>query len=91
MNACGSTKGLDMTPEKSNKFATFEILTIHQAAKRLKLAPRMLRAAVRRGDLPAYRPGLRTVYVMWPEVIAWLRTQRVPSSDHALDRATRQG
>jgi excisionase family DNA binding protein len=66
---------------------TPEILTIQRAAKRLGLAPQLLRAAVRRGDLAAYRPGSRWVYVVWPDVIAWLRTQRVPSSDHARERA----
>jgi excisionase family DNA binding protein len=63
------------------------LVTVHQAARRLGLAPRRLRVAVRRGELPGYRPGDRTVYVRWPEVLSWLRTQRVPSSDHARIRA----
>jgi excisionase family DNA binding protein len=62
-------------------------MSVHQAAQRLGLAPRRLRAAVRDGALPGFRPGERTVYVRWPDLLRWLGTQRVPSSNHARERA----
>ena len=63
------------------------LLSINQAARQLGLAPRRLREAVRTGELPAYRPGDRTIYVRWPEPLRWLGTMRVPSSNHARERA----
>jgi excisionase family DNA binding protein len=64
-----------------------EILTVQRAAKRLGIAPRRLRAAVRHGDLAAFRPGSRWLYVTWPDVLSWLRKQRVVPSHHARERA----
>ena len=64
-----------------------ELLSVNQAARQLGLSPRRLREAVRSGELPAYRPGDRTVYLRWSELLRWLCTQRVRSSDHARDRA----
>lgn len=57
--------------------------TIRGAAKRVGIGERVLREAVRRGDVPLYRaPGA------WPrvavaEVVAWLRAHRAPVTDHA--------
>ena len=59
-----------------------ELVSIYRAARRLGLAPRRLRQAVRAGKLPAYRPGDRTVYIRWPELLDWLGTQRVPPPGH---------
>ena len=58
-----------------------EILTVQRAAKRLGIAPRRLRAAVQQGDLAAYKPGSRWLYVVWSEVLQWLRKQRVAPSE----------
>jgi len=63
-----------------------EILSVRRAARRLGIDPRRLRVAIRTGKLEAYRPGERAVYVRWPDVLRWLRAQRVPSSDHARNR-----
>ena len=64
-----------------------EVLSVRRAAQRLGIDPRQLRAAIRSGELEAYRPGTRASYVRWPEVLRWLRTQRVSSSNHARERA----
>lgn len=66
--------------------STPEILSVQRAARRLGIDRRRLRVAIRSGELEAYRPGERTVYVRWPDVLRWLRAQRVPSSDHARNR-----
>ena len=54
-------------------------MSLNRAARHLGLAPRRLREAVRRGELVAYQPGHRTVYIQWYELKRWLRTQRVAS------------
>jgi excisionase family DNA binding protein len=64
-----------------------ELISVFKAARQLGLAPRRLREAIRTGELPAYRPGRRTTYVRWPELLRWLRGQRVPASNHARQRA----
>ena len=70
-------------PERTDR----ELLSLNRAAQRLGLARRRLRAAIQAGELPGYQPGERTVYVRWSELLRWLRTLRVPSSNHARDRA----
>jgi excisionase family DNA binding protein len=63
-----------------------ELLSVNQAARQLGLAPRRLRTAIRTGELRAIRPGSRTCYVIWPDVLRWLREQRVAPCDHARTR-----
>jgi excisionase family DNA binding protein len=53
-------------------------ITISAAAKAFRLSPRTLRAAVRRGELAASRPGKRRTYTTVSDVEAWLRRQTVP-------------
>ena len=57
---------------------TAEFLTLSAAASRLSCSPRWLRAARDAGELATYRFGERWERVYWPEVVAWVRTQRVP-------------
>jgi excisionase family DNA binding protein len=76
-------------PSRVGRDRTNETLvSLHQAANRLGLAPRRLRAAVRDGELPAFQPGRRTRYVLWPDVVRWLQSQRVASSNHARERVS---
>ncbi len=58
-------------------------------SKVLRCSPRVLRAAVRSGDLPAHRmtPAARTTYVFEGDLVRWLRSQRAPvTSEHAQRR-----
>ncbi len=64
-----------------DSFLTF--LTVREAARRLRVSPGRLRAAIRKGDLPAYRPGTRWVRLWQPDLIAWLRSQRVATASVA--------
>lgn len=64
-----------------------ELFTVPQAARRLGIDPRRLRAAIRSGQLAAYQPGDRTLYIRWSELLHWLREQRHRSADHARERA----
>lgn len=57
--------------------------TLPGAATRARIGPKTLRRAVRRGELSLYHPEGSYPRLHWPEVVAWLRAQRVPSSDHA--------
>ena len=59
------------------------LVSLHRTARKLGLAPRRLRAAVRQGALPGFQPGNRTIYLRWPDVEKWVESQRVPISDHA--------
>lgn len=60
--------------------------TIRAAARRVGIGERVLREAVRRGEVPIYRaPGA------WPrvavaEVVAWLRAYRAAPTAHAAAR-----
>ena len=60
--------------------------TIPKAAKRIPCAPRVLRRARDRDELPVYRLGDRWERVFWPEVVAWVRSKRVPITNHARQR-----
>ena len=59
-----------------------ELLSVRKAAGRIGLSPATLRRAIRSDELPGYRPGKRTVFVRWPEVIGWIRLQRIGSHKH---------
>ena len=63
-----------------------EFLALSRAAKELHVGYKRLRAAVQDGELPGYRLGERNIRVLWGDVVRWLRTQRVASSDHARER-----
>lgn len=64
-------------------------LSLSAAARAYGLSRDLLRQAIQRGELPASRPGLRTVRILCADIEAWLRAHRVqPSSplaarDHA--------
>ena len=60
-----------------------QLLSLTAAAKRLHINYRSLRKAVHSGDLPAYRTGGERCRVLWGEVTAWVRSQRVFSGDSA--------
>jgi excisionase family DNA binding protein len=67
---------------------TPEVLSIRRAAARFGIHPRRLRAAIREGDLSAFRPGERTQYVRVEDVRSWLEGHRVvPVSPSARRRA----
>ena len=53
-----------------------DLVSLTSAAKRLRVGYRRLRAAIRTGDLPAYRVGGRRSRVLWGEVVQWVRQQR---------------
>ena len=63
------------------------LVSVNQAARKLGIGACRLRIAVRAGEIAGFRPGGRTVYLRWADVLRWLYTQRVPSSDHARERA----
>lgn len=54
-----------------------ELLSLRQAARRLGVADRVLRQAVRSGDLPAFRLGMRTLRVKPSDLDDWIRNRRV--------------
>ncbi len=54
-----------------------ELVTVRQAARRLGVAERVLRHAVRSGDLPAYRLGQRTVRLKPTDLDDWIQNRRV--------------
>ncbi len=54
-----------------------ELVTVRQAARRLGVAERVLRQAVRSGDLPAFRLGQRTVRLKPPDLDDWIQNRRV--------------
>ena len=60
--------------------------TIPNAAKRVPCSPRILRDARDRGELAVYRLGDRWQRVFWPEVVAWIRSRRIPVTNHARAR-----
>ena len=53
-----------------------ELLSLTAAAKRLRVNYRRLRAAVRSGELPAYRLGGERSRVLWGDVVDWVLGQR---------------
>ncbi len=54
-----------------------ELVTVRQAARTLGIAERVLRQAVRSGDLPAFRLGQRTVRVKPADLDDWIKNRRV--------------
>ena len=56
-----------------------ELMTLRQAARKLGVAERVLRSAVRSGDLPAFRLGQRTLRVKPADLDDWIQDRRVQS------------
>ena len=53
------------------------LLTLEEAAKRVRVSTKTLRRAIAAGDLPAYRPGRLNV-VREKDLNDWLEDKRVP-------------
>ena len=56
-----------------------DLLSLRQAARELHLAERVIRSAVRNGDLPAFKLGERTLRVERSDLYRWVRSRRVPT------------
>jgi len=54
-----------------------EMISLRQAARKIGVADRVLRQAVRSGDLPAFKLGQRTLRVKPADVDDWIKNQRV--------------
>ena len=54
-----------------------ELMSLRQAARKIGVADRVLRQAVRSGDLPAFRLGQRTVRVKPADLDDWIQNRRV--------------
>ena len=52
-------------------------LSLRAASRRLGCSRALLRGAIARGELAAFRPGARTILVNWPDVVAYLQKYRV--------------
>ena len=63
-----------------------EFLSVNASSQRFHIAAATLRRAIRAGELPAYRPGERTVLLDPVEVIDWLKSQRVQSAKEVARR-----
>ncbi len=55
--------------------------TVREAARLLGVGRGALAAAIRSGDVRAYRPGRRWTYVRLAEVRTWMETRAVEPSD----------
>ena len=64
-----------------------EFVTLRAAARATGISRSLVLQAVRLGQISAYRPGTRWVYVHLDDVRAWLRHQRVAPSGNAVDFA----
>src|SRR5258706_11329625 len=60
--------------------------SIARAAARFGLGARVLRAAIKRGDVPAYSAGTKRLRVFFADVERWLRSTRVDPTEHARRR-----
>jgi excisionase family DNA binding protein len=68
-----------------------DFLTIREAARRFRISPGRLRAAIDSGELPASQTGKRWVRLWEPDLIAFMRSQRVkPASDAIQEHARRR-
>ena len=73
---------MDATSSNRPEFDTFP-----STAKRIPCGPRLLRAAVVRGELHAYRLDDRWIRLNWPEVVAWIKAHRISPKSHDTSRA----
>lgn len=55
-----------------------ELLTTHEAAKRLRVAPRTVAKWVREGRLPAFRPGRRGRFLLRASDVDAMLEQYIP-------------
>ena len=68
-----------------------EFLTIRAAAREFRISPARIRFAIRAGELSGYRHGKRWIRVWVPDLIAFMRRNRVsPSSGANQDHARRR-
>ena len=68
-----------------------EFLTVREAARRFRVSPGSLQSAIRAGELPAYRPGKRWLRLWEPDLIEFMRRNRVaPTSDADQEHARRR-
>ena len=56
-----------------------DLLSLRQAARELHVAERVLRQAVRTGELEAYKLAERTLRVERTGLYKWVRSHRVPT------------
>ena len=63
-------------------------LSINEAARRLRCAPRTLSRAVRTGALPGFQPGAKKILLLWEDVERWIQSHRVQpnSSDPTIEK-----
>jgi excisionase family DNA binding protein len=54
-----------------------ELMTVRQAARKLGVAERVLRQAVRSGELPAFKLAQRTVRLKTADLDDWIQNRRV--------------
>lgn len=60
--------------------AQHEFASIRATSRRLGCSRELLREAIGRGELPAYRFGARTVRLNWGEVVAFARRHQIRSN-----------
>jgi excisionase family DNA binding protein len=63
-----------------------QLLSLRRAARATGLSRSMLRRAIAEGELPAYRPGRRTLFVRLSDVQSWIGGHAVRQTDHARAR-----
>ena len=57
--------------------------TARRAAARYGIGEKMVRGAMKRGELPAYRVGATKLLVFFVDVERWIRSMRVDPTAHA--------
>ena len=62
-----------------------ELFTIPAAARQAGIGVRLLRRAVKHGDIPQYAVGAWP-RVYWRDVLSWIAAQRVHVTPHARQR-----
>ena len=70
--------------------ADHDFLTVRDAARRFRLSPGRLVAAIAAGDLPATRIGKRWFRIWEPDLIAFMRSKRVKPASDAIEESDRQ-
>jgi excisionase family DNA binding protein len=64
------------------------MLTVQEAAERVRLTQWAIYRAIRRGDLAAYKPGGR-LRIREADLEAWLESTRVPATGGSAARSAR--
>ena len=52
--------------------------TVPVAIRRSGIGEKQFKRAIRAGEIPVYRLSARWRRVYWPEVVAWVRSHRIP-------------